>query len=112
MELAISGMEDGGNYSLTGSRKMLAQHQHGWDDLEWTKELRVPIILGRAWELQGNILALHSEEESTIHFKQLPSESRNIAERDWVVDVRELQMRDFNMDSEQDLLVVVEHPFL
>jgi len=106
VELAVAGMEDGDNYSLTTSRKMLAQYQHGWANLEWTQELRVQKPRG-VWELQGNVLALHSRDTNAIHFKQLPSESRNITERDWVVNFREPRMKDFSMDSGQNLLAVV-----
>jgi hypothetical protein len=109
MELALAGKEDGGNYSLAASRKMLEQYQNGWVDLKWATELRVGSPRG-LWELQGNIFARHTSAASTIHFKQLPSESRNIKERDWVVNIRVAQVDDFNMDPTQDLLVIVESP--
>jgi hypothetical protein len=108
-ELAVAGMEDGRNYLLSASRKMLMQHQHRWANLQWTKELR-DNVFSHTWDFQGNIFAFASGDKRSIRFKQLPSESRNIAERDWVVDARKLRMKDFTMDSGQDLLVLVEYP--
>jgi hypothetical protein len=110
-ELAIAGQENGGNYyPLTARRSMLAQYQQRWTDLEWATEMRLEAMGGNQWELYGNVLAQDTPDRSTIHFKQLPSQSRNVQERDWTVGVKGVRMRDFKMDPAQDLLVIVEEP--
>jgi hypothetical protein len=91
---------------------MLAQYQQRWSDLEWATELQVEVMGGNQWELYGNVLAQDTPDRSTIRFKQLPSQSRNIQERDWTVGVKGVRMRDFMMDPAQDLLVILEEPLL
>ena len=89
---------------------MLVRHQQGWADLQWTKEQRLKMLHGGLWELYGNVLAQNTSDKSTICFKQLPSQSRNIEERDWSVNVREFRVRDFGIDPAQNLLIIVEEP--
>ena len=109
MELAIAGKEDSGNYPLEASRRMLSQHQRAWADLQWTKELLVRAT-NVHWLLVGGVLSQISEDKSTIHFKRLPSQSRNIEERDWTVDVGRFDLIDRLLDPSQDLLVVIAQP--
>lgn len=107
LELAVAGKADGGNYSLSNRRKMLEQHQQGWADLHWTHDQRLAIGGGQ-WELYGNLLAESNAERTQIRFRQLASQSRNIEDRVWVVDVQGLQISDFGVDPMQDLLVIAE----
>ncbi|KAF8640379.1 hypothetical protein AX17_000049 [Amanita inopinata Kibby_2008] len=110
IELAISGQEDGGHYTVATRRTMLKQHQAAWDDLQWTRDRRVPMFHGGLWELYGNVLAQNSPDRATLYFKQLPSQCRGVEERDWTIDVRSYRLRDFGMDPAQNLLILVEHP--
>ena len=109
MELAIAGKEDSGNYPLATSRRMLSQHQRAWTDLQWTKELLVRVTNAR-WLLIGGVLSQISEDKSTIHFKRLPSQSRNIEERNWMIDVKRFNMLDRLLDPAQDLLILISQP--
>ena len=111
MELAIAGMEDSGNYPLAASRSMLSQHQRAWTNLQWTNAGQTP-NRGSYWELCGNVFAQYARDNSEIQFKQLPSRSRDIHEKDWTVDARAFEIQDFGMDPGQDLLVVIERPTL
>lgn len=109
-ELLIAGKESCGNYPLAARRKMLEQHQDGWSYLRWTKELRLVAMNGGFWELQGNVLAQNTPDMSAIHFNRLPSQSCNIEEKEWIVDIRGMRMADFSIDPAQDLLVIVQLP--
>ena len=87
---------------------MLEEYQRGWTNLQWTKGGKVP-NRGGCWELYGNVFAQEALGNSEIQFKQIPSRSRGVPERDWTVDARGFQIQDFGMDPAQDLLVVVEN---
>ncbi|KAF8634482.1 hypothetical protein AX15_000921 [Amanita polypyramis BW_CC] len=89
---------------------MLRLYQNRWSDLHWTHERRLRMLRGGLWELYGNVLAQNSADKSALHFKQLPSQSRGIQEKDWSVDVKQFQVKDFTMDPAQDLLVILELP--
>ena len=65
---------------------------------------------GGLWELYGNVLAQITQDGRTLHFKQLPSQSRAIEEKGWTVDISQFRMRDFGIDPAQDLLIIVERP--
>jgi hypothetical protein len=110
MELAIAGNEDSGDYPLAESRRMLAQHQKGWADLEWTKELFIRVRRPRDHTLVGGVLGEVSNDGSTMHFKRLPSQSRNIEERDWAVDIGRFNKLVFAIDPAQDLFIIVAVP--
>ena len=86
---------------------MLEEHQEGWANLQWTHDQRLEIGGGQ-WEFYGNVLALRNSGQAQIRFRQLASQSRNIEDRVWVVDVKDLKTSDFGLDSMQDLLVIAE----
>jgi hypothetical protein len=105
VELAIAGKEDSGtNYPLAASRRMLAQHQRGWVDLQWTEELRVPS--DRGWMLHGGVLARVPHPRSTLRLTRLPSQSRSIEERHWTIDIGRFSPDFLLMVPTQDLLVI------
>ncbi|KIL71782.1 hypothetical protein M378DRAFT_155391 [Amanita muscaria Koide BX008] len=110
IELLIAGQEDGGHYQLCIRREMLKQHQQRWANLQWTKEQRIQMFHGGLWELYGNLLAQNTSDKSTVHFWQLPSQTRGIEEKNWTVDIKEFRVRDFGIDPGQDLLVILEEP--
>ena len=83
---------------------MLAQHQRAWVDLQWTKELRVQTE--RGWVLHGGVLARMPHPRTTLFFKRLPSQSRNIEERDWTIDIRRFNLDFLLIVPAQDLLVI------
>ncbi|KAK2461640.1 hypothetical protein APHAL10511_006103 [Amanita phalloides] len=110
IELAIAGQEDGTQHTLVARREMLKQHQKSWAALRWTQEQRVLMFHGGLWELYGNVLAQNDPGGLALHFKQLPSQSRGIDEKNWTIDVSHFRVRDFGMDPAQDLLIIVEQP--
>ena len=87
---------------------MLGQYQRGWTDLLWTKELFVRVTTKH--QLFGGVFAHVSDDNSTMHFKRLPSQSRNIEERDWTVDIKRFNVLHFFIDPAQDLLMIVVQP--
>jgi hypothetical protein len=110
IELAIAGQEDGVGHSLSTRRRLLRRHQLSWDALHWTQDLRFSMFRGGLWELYGNVLAQITSNGHTLHFKQLPSQSRAIEEKAWTVNVTQFRVRDFAIDPAQDLLIIVEQP--
>ena len=89
---------------------MLAQHQKGWANLQWTKELFIRVGRQLDHSLVGGVLGQLSDDGSTMNFKWLPSQSRNIEERDWTVDIRMFNKLVFAFDPAQDLLIIVASP--
>ena len=110
IELAIAGQEDGIHHSLFTRRRLLQRHQHNWGTLNWTQDQHISMFHGGLWELYGNVLAQITQDGRTLHFKQLPSQSRAIEEKGWTVDISQFRMRDFGIDPAQDLLIIVERP--
>ncbi|KAL0578615.1 Amino-acid acetyltransferase, mitochondrial [Marasmius crinis-equi] len=110
LELAIAGNEDGEHCPWPAAEKLsaLRSHQRGWDKLKWNRELQYPMEDGNIWELFGNVLAQRNRA-GWLMFRQLPSRSRGIEEREWKVKPQ-IRVRDMGMDPSQDLLVLVEAP--
>ena len=106
----MAGMEDGGDYPVAAARRMLAQHQKSWADLQLTEGQFLRATRDRV--VVGGVIAHMSDgsEPSVIHFKRLPSRSRNIEERDWTVDIRKFDWLSWDIDPTQDLLLVVARP--
>ncbi|EJF56105.1 hypothetical protein DICSQDRAFT_94010 [Dichomitus squalens LYAD-421 SS1] len=110
VELAAAGMQDGPPSALTPAERLsiLRRRQDAWTKLAWTAKEEVPMRRGGVWELYGNVLA-QAEGERTLHFKQLPSAIRGIKGKEWTIQDVGCKIRDFGMDSAQDLLIVLEH---
>ena len=87
---------------------MLERHQRGWADLKWTQEMRLQLT-GSSWSLTGNIV-LQVQQNGSLHLKQLPSQTRGVEEREWVVDATRKISNGWKVriDPAQDLLVIVE----
>jgi hypothetical protein len=108
IELAIADKEDGGSHALSRSREMLEQHQRSWADLRWTQEMRLQLT-GSSWSLTGSII-LQVQENGSLCLKQLPSQSRGVEEREWVVVATQKISNGWKVriDPAQDLLIIVE----
>ena len=112
IELAAAGQVNGPETSGASSAsrlEALKKHQSSWDNLKWSRELRIPMEGGGLWELYGGVLA-QSTEEGKLTFMQLPSDLRSIEEKVWTLGNLGLVVRDFGMDPSQDLLVLVQSP--
>ena len=113
IELAAAGQVNGPETSGSSSSsrlEALKKHQSSWDNLKWSRELRIPMEDGSLWELYGGVLA-QSTVEGTLTFMQLPSDLRSIEEKVWTLGPKlGLVVRDFGMDPSQDLLVLIQSP--
>jgi hypothetical protein len=112
IELAAAGQVNGPETSGASSAsrlEALKKHQSSWDNLKWSRELRIPMEGGGLWELYGGVLA-QSTAEGTLTFMQLPSDLRSIEEKVWTLENLGLVVRDFGMDPSQDLLVLIQSP--
>ena len=114
IELAAAGQVNGPKASVTSSAsrlEALKKHQSSWDNLKWSRELRIPMKDGDVWELYGGVLA-QGTREGALTFTQLPSDLRSIEEKNWTLGRSDLGVvvRDFGMDPSQDLLVLIESP--
>ena len=111
--LFASGMEDASPGDLTTSERLdlLRRYEASWKNLEWSEHNTIPSPL-RVFEITrnyyGNVLAwMSGREGETIDFIQLPSRLRNIPMRQWTLRF-DFEVREFGVDSSQDLLVTVE----
>lgn len=112
IELYATGQQDGfvdPRVNPTDRLDALRRHTIAWEELTWVTEQRLSMLDGGLWELYGGVLA-QSNLNGDIAFRQLPSEIRSIAERDWTIGGFDFIVRDFGMDPLQDLLVLVEDP--
>ena len=113
IELAAAGQVNGPEASGTSSAsrlEALKKHQSSWDNLKWSRELRIPMEHGGLWEFYGGVLA-QSTAGGTLTFTQLPSDLRSIEEKVWTLGPNlGVVVRDFGMDPSQDLLVLIESP--
>ena len=112
IELAAAGQVNGPETSGTSSAsrlEALKKHQSSWDNLKWSRELRIPMKGGGLWELYGGVLA-QSTAEGTLTFTQLPSDLKSIEEKVWTLRNLGVVVRDFGMDPSQDLLVLIQSP--
>lgn len=91
--------------------QILRNHQSAWHDLHWGEDKRIKMLRGGLWELYGGVLA-QSNPEGNLVFARLPSTFRSIEEKHWVITTDNLgfAVRDFGMDTSQDLLVLIENP--
>lgn len=112
IELALAKQIDGplSTAPSSGRLELLKNHQSAWENLEWSREVKIPMENGGLWELYGGVLA-QSKDDGAIVFHQLPSDLRSIDAKTWTVGPDfGMIVRDFAMDSSQDLLVLIESP--
>ncbi|KAM6504241.1 hypothetical protein JOM56_001184 [Amanita muscaria] len=111
IELAVTGQQDGSYGDMFTRREMLKMHQKRWDGLQWTEVLRVPKV-PNYWGLYGGVFAQVRSMPYTSHLKRIPSQSRGIKEKNWILDLSTVlgegaRMENFGMDPGQDLLVII-----
>ena len=105
-------MEDGPLGDLTTSERLdlLRRYEVSWKNLEWNEHKPIPPPL-RDWlgmHSYGNVLTcMCGGEFETIDFIQLPSRLRGIPMQQWTLRFN-FEVREFTLDSSQDLLVAVE----
>ncbi|KDR85356.1 hypothetical protein GALMADRAFT_108380 [Galerina marginata CBS 339.88] len=112
IELAVAGQRDGSNCTASSATrlKLLRRHQSAWNDLKWSREVRIPMRNGGLWELYGGVLG-QSTQEGTLVFSQLPSDLRSIEAKEWTLGPDfGITISDFAMDPMQDLLILIESP--
>ncbi|KAF8167746.1 hypothetical protein B0H34DRAFT_682904 [Crassisporium funariophilum] len=113
IECAIARQTKGyGTPAVSSASRLetLRKHQSAWENLQWSRELHIPMEDGGLWELCGGVMA-QSTPGGMLKFTQLPSDLRAIEEKSWTVgpDLG-LHLRDFGMDPSQDLLVLIAAP--
>ncbi|KAM6504237.1 hypothetical protein JOM56_001180 [Amanita muscaria] len=111
IELAVAGQQDGSYGDMSTRREMLKMHQKMWDGLQWTEVLRVPMV-PTYWGVYGGVFAQVRSMPYTLHLKRIPSQSRGIKEKNWILDLstvlgEEARIGTFGMDPGQDLLVII-----
>ena len=105
-------MEDGPPGNLTTSERLdlLKRYEASWKNLEWTEHNTASSIPSRFrdWESYANVLACrHGGDGEAIDFIQLPSRLCGISLRKWTLRFS-FVVREFGVDSSQDLLVTIE----
>ncbi|KAL0957942.1 hypothetical protein HGRIS_000123 [Hohenbuehelia grisea] len=87
----------------------LRAHQTAWSSFSWSSVQDFETPLTDRFQLEGNVIAELTSEGTGVKFIQLPSVLRGIPMREWTVDVGVLA-RDFFIDPDQNLLVLLEAP--
>ena len=104
-------MEDAPPGNLTTSERLdlLKRYEASWKNLEWTEHNTASIPSRfRDWESYANVLACrHGGDGEAIDFIQLPSRLCGIPMRQWTLRFG-FVVREFGVDSSQDLLVTIE----
>ncbi|KAK0468460.1 uncharacterized protein EV420DRAFT_1504583 [Desarmillaria tabescens] len=109
IHLGMNCLED--NNSGHSSQELLEkvqQHRYAWQSFRYSELLLLPCA-GNAWELIGNILAIHVPGVG-FTFNQIPSALRGVQKICWTVKSAKIgvEVEDFSMDRSQDLLVVLQ----
>lgn len=116
IELAILGYEprpSSRNAHLTAAqrRKILHLHRKSLNLLDWTESTKFNIKEPNRIELSGGIYAATRESHSRpISFFELPSTVNNTFVNQWEHEDLGLDVLDFCIDRELDLLLLIEKP--
>lgn len=98
------------NFSTAEKLALLKEYRDSWKFLKWKEEIVFDLTPDTFLRLHGSILGSCDVEGShaCFDFTQLPSAIRNIQRRDWTIELPELRPLDYEIDSIQNLLVVIE----
>ena len=103
-------MADGPPGGLITSERLelLRSYETSWKNIQWSEHHTFSYPEGppSRWKLYGNVWA-HCIARNAIDFVQFPSRLRGIPMRQWTLTF-DFDVRDFNMDPSQDLLVIIE----
>ncbi|KAF8643863.1 hypothetical protein AX16_008879 [Volvariella volvacea WC 439] len=113
ISLHAANMIDGppSEYAKATRLRMLQDHQEAWHRFNWIKQTNIhlsapEVSLESAWEFLGGVLGLAAGQR--LRFIQVPSQLREIEDKQWVIEDIGYTIKDFGMDANQDLLTILE----
>jgi hypothetical protein len=109
-ELFFGRFENGRHCNLDTAGRLRAcrQYQQAWNNLSFPEFKFIDMQGGLAWELSGGVLCQAMQSRSGLACVQLPCKFKNIPEREWTINDFGFEIRDFTIDTSQDLIVVLE----
>ena len=90
--------------------RCLREYREGWKRLQHKWEMTLDVSPTTNLRLHGTILGRCDIDggDGRFHFLQIPSETRKVPLREWTVTTPQLQPCDFELDINQNLLVIME----
>ncbi|KAG1762733.1 hypothetical protein EDD22DRAFT_952902 [Suillus occidentalis] len=110
VELFFGRFENGRHCNLdtVGRLRVCRQYQQAWNNLSFPDSQFINMEDGHTWELSGGVLCHAMQSRSAIACVQLPCKIKNIPERKWIIDDLGFRIRDFTIDTSQNLVVALE----
>ena len=94
------------NWDLPSRLDAIRRHTEAWNNLQFPTRNQIPMEFSGAWELAGGVLA-QTNPRGGISCVQMPCSIKGIPEHRWVAPT-DFPIRDFTIDTSQDLLVAIE----
>lgn len=109
-ELFFGRFENGRHCNLDTAGRLRAcrQYQQAWNNLAFPDSQLINMQDGHAWELSGGVLCQAMRSRSGLACAQLACKIKDIPEREWTIDDFGFEIRDFTVDTSQDLVVALE----
>lgn len=109
-ELFFGRFENGRHCNLDTAGRLRAcrQYQQAWNHLSFPDSKFIDMHGGHAWELSGGVLCQTMQSRSGLACVQLPCKIKDIPEREWTINDFGFEIRDFTVDTSQDLIVALE----
>ncbi|KAG0695360.1 hypothetical protein DFH29DRAFT_1005553 [Suillus ampliporus] len=108
IELFFGRFENGRHCNLDTAGRLRAcrQYQQAWNNLSFSHSQFISMQEGHAWELSGGVLC--QAMRRGLECVQLPCKIKDIPKREWTINDLGFEIRDFTIDTSQDLIVALE----
>lgn len=110
VELFFGRFENGRHCNLDTAGRLRAcrQYQQAWNNLAFPDSQIINMQGGLSWELSGGVLCQAMRSRLGLVCVQLPCKIKDIPEREWTINDFGFEIRDFTIDTSQDLVVALE----
>ncbi|KAA1474783.1 hypothetical protein DENSPDRAFT_348817 [Dentipellis sp. KUC8613] len=112
IEFALSGLLEPPPQSLSAADQLAAirTRDRAWRSLEWDRWASFyPFNHSHIFVVMGNIIGQQSHRSNAIWFTRIPSRRLGTAVEHWSVEIEpEIDVLEFRMDPDQDLLMIGE----
>lgn len=110
IELFFGRFENGRHCNLdtAGRLRVCRQYQQAWNNFAFPDSQFISMQDGHTWELSGGVLCQAMQSRSAITCVQLPCKIKDIPERKWTINDLGFPIRDFTIDTSQNLVVALE----
>ena len=112
VELDLNNLKNSPSMTFSTAERLrrLREYRRAWRNLQWTTETTLQLTGDTILRLHGSILGRCEADTGSnrFDFMQVPSQFRNISRKHWTLDIPNVQPNDFELDTLQNLLVVME----